>query len=104
MRPEIAIRKDEITAICRRHGVARLEIFGSAARGDDFDLEASDIDFWVIFQPPLHPGIFDRHFGLLNDLESLLGRDIDLAVGENCITNPFVLASINKDRELIYES
>ncbi len=47
MRPEIAVRKDEITVICRRHGVARLEIFGSAARGDDFDPDNSDADFLV---------------------------------------------------------
>jgi predicted nucleotidyltransferase len=29
-------RRDEIAELCRRNGVVRLEVFGSAARGRDF--------------------------------------------------------------------
>jgi predicted nucleotidyltransferase len=48
----------EIAALCRRYGVRRLEVFGSAARGIDFDPATSDADFLVEFnaesnQPPL---------------------------------------------------
>ena len=30
-------RRAEIAVLCRRYGVRHLEVFGSAARGDDFD-------------------------------------------------------------------
>jgi uncharacterized protein len=36
MIPEIAQRREEVRALCRRFGVRRLDLFGSAAR-DDFD-------------------------------------------------------------------
>ena len=35
MIPEIAQRREEVRALCRRFGVRRLDLFGSAAR-DDF--------------------------------------------------------------------
>jgi hypothetical protein len=35
----------EIAGLCRKHGVKRLELFGSAARGD-FDPGRSDVDFF----------------------------------------------------------
>lgn len=41
MHEEIARYRDRIAEICRSHDVARLEIFGSAARGTDFDPVAS---------------------------------------------------------------
>ena len=34
--PVVAERAEEIREICRRHGVKRLDLFGSAAR-DDFE-------------------------------------------------------------------
>lgn len=47
MHAEIAIRSGEIAGLRRSHGVVRLEIFGAAARGTDFDPDASDVDFRV---------------------------------------------------------
>src|SRR5215218_6470571 len=49
----------------------RLDLFGSAA-GDGFDPEASDLDFVVSFERRDPPGLFDRYFGLKEDLEVLL--------------------------------
>jgi len=34
MRAEIVEKRDALAVLCRRYGVARLEVFGSAARGD----------------------------------------------------------------------
>ena len=45
---EIALRRDELRAVCRRFHVRRLDLFGSAARGD-FDPLRSDVDFPVEF-------------------------------------------------------
>ena len=36
----------EIAALCRRYGVLRLDVFGSAARGPDFDRVAATPISW----------------------------------------------------------
>ena len=41
MHPAIAQHRASIAAICQRYGIRRLEVFGSAARGDDFVAETS---------------------------------------------------------------
>lgn len=51
MHAEILRHRDTLAALCRRHGVARLDVFGSAARGVDFDPERSDVDLLVEFTP-----------------------------------------------------
>ena len=50
MHAAISDKKDELAELCRRYGVARLEVFGSAARGTDFDPQSSDADFLVAFR------------------------------------------------------
>ena len=47
---EVGSRRMELADLCRRFGVRRLDLFGSAARGD-FDPERSDLDFLVEFEP-----------------------------------------------------
>ncbi len=101
MRTEIADRKDKIAEICRRHGVRRLDLFGSAARGTDFDPETSDADFLVEFLPPLLPGIARRLFGLQDDLADALGREVDL-VRLGTIDNEYLLAAIDRSRKTVY--
>ena len=101
MHPEIADRKDEIARICRRYGVRRLDLFGSAARGTDFDPETSDADFLVEFQPPLLPGLVDRFMGLRIDLADALGRKVDL-VRMGTVRRPRMQAYIDLSRETVY--
>ncbi len=47
----ITEKRDDLIAACKRFDVARLDIFGSAARGDDFDPARSDADVLVAFRP-----------------------------------------------------
>ena len=47
MHPAIAQHRLGISAICQRYRISRLEVFGSAARGDDFSPLHSDADFLV---------------------------------------------------------
>ena len=61
MHTEVGDRKDEIAGICQRYRVSRLEVFGSAARGADFNPETSDVDFLVEFESPTLPGILKRN-------------------------------------------
>jgi len=94
-------RRAEIAVLCRRHGVRRLEVFGSAARGADFDPAVSDADFLVDFEPGSGQFPLEQFFGLAEALEHLLGRTVDL-LEPGAIKNPFVLAGINRAREIVY--
>ena len=100
MHPAIAQHRSGIVAICQHYGIRRLEVFGSAARADDFDPASSDADFLVEFSPGVQPGL-GTFFGAKAALEALLGRGVDL-VEPAAVRNPYVLASINRNREAIY--
>ena len=100
MHPAIAQHSADISAICQRYQIRRLEVFGSAARADDFDAECSDADFLVEFSPEA-PSDLHRFFGIKSELETLLGHGVDL-VEPGAVRNPYVLASINQHREAIY--
>lgn len=100
MIPDIQQQRGELEAICRRFGVSRLEVFGSAATGS-FREESSDLDFLVEFELPAGPGYADRYFGLLEALEALFGQPVDLVVS-SAIKNPYFRESINKTRALLY--
>jgi uncharacterized protein len=58
----------------RRFGVRSLGLFGSAARGDV--TATSDLDFLVELDHPT----FDSYMGLLEYLENLFGRPVDLVL------------------------
>ena len=100
MHPDIAQHRSGISAICQRYRIARLDVFGSAARADDFDPARSDADFLVEFAPGVQPGL-DSIYGAKSALEALLGRGVDL-VEPAAVRNPYVLASINTSREPVY--
>lgn len=91
----------QIADICRRYHVSRLEVFGSAARGEDFDPGRSDVDFLVEFDSGPTLNRFDAYFGLQRALVDLLGRHVDL-VTLSSVTNPFVRASIDEHREMLH--
>ncbi len=78
MHAAIAERQQDMAEVCRRYDVARLEVFGSAARGDDFDPATSDADFLVEFKPGSQLPPLDQYLGLARALEELLGRQVDL--------------------------
>ncbi len=99
---DIEQRRAELEALCRRFGVRRLEVFGSAAAGE-FRVETSDLDFLVEFEPPTGPGYADRYFGLLESLQALFGRPVDLVVA-SAIKNPYFREAIDKTRVLLYEA
>lgn len=95
-------RRADIADICRRYRVRHLEIFGSAARGHDFDPATSDVDFLVEFDSPVDLPALDQFFGFQAALSQLLGRPVDL-IEIDAVRNPYVLADINRARELVYE-
>jgi predicted nucleotidyltransferase len=81
MRAEIKEKRDALAALCRRYGVARLEVFGSAARDAEFDASRSDADFLVTFTPDARNDLA-AFADLKEALENLLGRSVDLVERE----------------------
>jgi predicted nucleotidyltransferase len=77
-----------------------LEVFGSATT-DNFDALHSDVDFLVEFGALEAGQHADAYFGLLSDLESLLGRPIDLVM-TSAVRNQYFLEAIKPTRTLVY--
>ena len=92
--------RSAIGLLCRKHGVTRLELFGSAARGD-FEPGRSDLDFLVEFGPESRVDLFHRYFGLREDLGSLLGCGVDLVM-LSALKNPHFVRSVNESRAVLY--
>ncbi|MGH8597242.1 MAG: nucleotidyltransferase family protein [Gammaproteobacteria bacterium] len=88
-----------VQALCRRYGVARLELFGSAAT-NAFDPNHSDLDFLVGFDAS-PSNLFKRYFGLKGSLARLYDRNIDLVM-IGALQNPYFIESVNKTRQLVY--
>jgi predicted nucleotidyltransferase len=89
-----------VEGLCRKYGVRKLELIGSAADGR-FDASGSDLDFLVEFIDLGWEGSFRRYMGLKLDLEELFGRGVDL-IETNAITNPHFIRQISKARELLF--
>ncbi len=96
----IADNLDAIRALCRQHGIQRLDLFGSAATGA-FNPETSDIDF-IVDLGEYAPGTADRLFSLIEDLETLLRYRVQI-VTVRSITNPYFRQSVNEQRVNVYE-
>lgn len=92
--------REAIAAACRRFGVRRLELFGSAARGD-FIPGRSDFDFLVEFEDGGWKGAFKRYMGLKFELEGVLGASVDL-VEPAAVKNSYFLQAAHQNRKLLY--
>jgi uncharacterized protein len=100
MLPSIAERRPEIAALCRRYGVRRLDVFGSAARGADFEPQRSDVDFVVAFASA--DGVsLDKFLALREPLSATVGRPVD-HVMNGSIRNPCIRAGIERSAEIVY--
>lgn len=95
----LALDRGAISEACRRYGVRRLVVFGSALT-DRFDEERSDVDFLVDFRDDV-VNRFDAYFGLKESLEALLGRPVDLGAPV-ALENPYFAASVAKSGQEVY--
>jgi len=92
---------DVLKALCVQYRVRRLELFGSALTDKNFDTETSDLDFLVEFLPLKQGEYADAYFGLLEAIENLFNRSVDLVMS-SAIKNPYFLESINQNRMVLY--
>ncbi len=90
-----------VRAVCENAGVARVDLFGSLARGAGH--AGSDVDLLIEFLPGSKIGLFEMG-AIKEDLEERLGRRVDL-VTRNAIErsrNPVRRAAILKNPIPIY--
>jgi predicted nucleotidyltransferase len=89
-----------LSDLCRRYGVKRLYLFGSAASGR---LQpASDLDFLVEMADRQPDAAYARRYlDFAEELERLFARRIDL-VTEQAVRNPYLRREIQATRELVY--
>jgi uncharacterized protein len=97
----LTLHAREIQALCARYHVRRLEVFGSAAgQGDP---GGDDLDFLVEFDTLALGGYSDAYFGLLEALQALLDRPVDLVVA-SAVSNPYFRESVERSKTLLYAS
>ena len=90
---------DKVRALCLKHKVAKLFVFGSVLT-DSFKKD-SDIDFVVDFAGIDLYDYADNYFDLKFSLEDLFERDVDL-LEEKAIKNPYLRKSIDSTKQQIY--
>ncbi len=101
MHPSISKHTEEIVTLCKRYGVLRLEVFGSAARGVDFNEAKSDVDLIARFDKKSVKFTLPDYFDFAHELERILSRKVDLSE-DVPIKNVYLKRSIDASRELIY--
>ena len=92
------VPKRPLDALCRRHQIKRLGVFGSFARGDATG--SSDVDLLVEFKKEAQTSLFDM-VRLQEELSCLFGRKVDLATPA-ILENPYRRRSVLKDLREIY--
>lgn len=93
--------KPEIGALCKRFGIRRLELFGSAATGA-FDANRSDLDF-IVDLGTYERGVAKRFLAFCAQLEGLVERPVDVITVRQ-IENPYFRAEVNATRKVIYDA
>lgn len=95
----IEMNIDKIIALCKKYKVAKLWVFGSILTtkfNDD-----SDVDFSVVFHYDQIQDLFLTFFDFIDELQTLLGRKVDL-VDETAIKNDYFKKELNQTKRLIY--
>lgn len=91
----------QIAALCEKHKVVRLYVFGSILT-NKFN-KNSDVDFSVVFDRESLPVLAygENYFDFKFALEDLLKRPVDL-VEYNAIKNPYFKEELDETKQLIY--
>lgn len=101
MHPLVEQHRAAIAKLCRHYHGRRLEVFGSAARGVDFDPQRSDVDLLVEFDGTEGGPTMKAFFALRGELARVFGRPVDLVMAGS-LSNPLLKAEVDRTREPVY--
>ena len=96
MSTEVMTKK--IAEYFKTQPVLKVLLFGSYARGEETPL--SDVDLLLQYDEKARISLL-KHCAIMNDLEELLDRKVDLVEDGELL--PFAVESANHDKKLIYE-
>ena len=97
----VANESAAIGALCRRYGVVRLDLFGSATT-NAFDRARSDLDFVAEFADPAPTAEYaDRFLDFADALETLFKRRVDV-VSATAIRGSRLADTIAATRQIVY--
>lgn len=98
---QLDIEPDRLAELCRKYGVRKLSLFGSAARGDM--APDSDVDLMVEFEPGSRTSLWDLP-AMQQAFSALFGdRPVDL-VPPDVLKNPFRRRAIVPELKVLYEA
>jgi predicted nucleotidyltransferase/DNA-binding transcriptional ArsR family regulator len=98
---KLRISLTKLEALCRKYGVARLSLFGSASRGEL--RPESNVDLMVEFSPDSRASLFDITSMQDEFSEAFGGRKVEIATRE-ILRDPLRRDAIVPDLKLIYEA
>lgn len=99
MQPIIEKSRERLAQLCRKVGVRRLAVFGSAVRAD-FRSD-SDVDLLVEFADPDRPGCSDRFLEFADEAEKILGRPVDLLTTTS-LRNPYLRQRVEREAVVLH--
>ena len=91
---------DEIAAACRRYGIVRLFVFGSALR-EDFSPGESDIDLLAEFGPLEVTKRFHVYLDAREAFRNIFQADVDLVM-QGAVKNKVIAREIDRTKKLVY--
>jgi predicted nucleotidyltransferase len=98
---KLRIPRKEIAALCRKYGVRKLSLFGSAARGEM--KPESDVDLMVEFDPASKTSLWD-YPAMQDDFSAVFDRRKVEFASPEILRNPFRRKTILPDLKTLYES
>ena len=90
-------KQDDLAALCHRHRIRQLALFGSALH-NDFGPE-SDVDILVEFEPGTRLGLL-TFIGIQEELSGLFQRPVDLVTSEGL--KPLIKEAVLNSIHVIY--
>ena len=93
-------QREAIAALCRKYGVVRLYVFGSAL-SEDFRPSESDVDLLVEFGPMDGHSKAHAYFDMLEELRGILGTEIDLVM-VGAVKNRHIARDIDRTKQVLY--
>jgi len=91
------IQSEMIAALCRKHHIRRLSLFGSVLHKDDS--EESDVDILVEFEEGHTPGF--EFAAIERELAELFGRPVDLHTPASL--SPYFRNEVVREAQTFYD-